>query len=199
MIRHIPSIKKHGRIKLALRIFETVSTHSYSTPGKLITYTYLSKDFHLNVDIKYHGKHRYHQHHNRQPNRDGGWGIVLAPLPSPENEYFQVRQLFPMQFNAWLKLLRLPPACGAPKGGLKSRFHSGFSDKWRPDIAWNSCSRQVYPITLDARLIFHAITQLFLPNSRFHAMKYVQSRHHVFPLGGPFDGVRSMFWDFRQI
>ena len=74
---------------------------------------------------------------------------------------------------------------GAPKGGLKSCFHAGFSDKSRPDIAWNSCSCQVYPIALDARLIFHAITQLFSPNSCFHAMKYVQSRHHAFPLGVP--------------
>ena len=75
---------------------------------------------------------------------------------------------------------------GPPKGGLESRIHAGFSDKSRPEIARNSCSRQVYPITLDARLIFHAIRQLFSSNSRFHALKYVESRHHAFPLGGPF-------------
>ena len=40
-------------------------------------------------------------------------------------------------------------------------------------------------------MIFHAITQLFSPNSRFHAMKYVQSRHHAFPLGGPFKEVEE--------
>ena len=34
-------------------------------------------------------------------------------------------------------------------------------------------------------LIFHAITPIFTSNSRFHALKYVQSRHHAFPLGGP--------------
>ena len=82
---------------------------------------------------------------------------------------------------------------GPPKGDSKSRFHAGFSHKSRPEIAWNSCSRQVYPITLDARLIFHAITQLFSPNSRFHAMKYVQSRHHAFPLGGPINNLYCIF------
>ena len=75
---------------------------------------------------------------------------------------------------------------GPPKGGSKSRFHAGFSHKSRQEIAWNSCSRQVYPITLNAMLIFHAITPIFTSNSRFHALKYVQSRHHAFPLGGPF-------------
>ena len=92
---------------------------------------------------------------------------------------------------------------GGPQGGLKSRFHAGFSDKSRPEIAWNSCSRQVYPITLDARLIIHAITQLFSPNSRFHAMKYVQSRHHAFPLGGPLrhNSIKSLLygWNHREI
>ena len=73
---------------------------------------------------------------------------------------------------------------GAPQGALKSRFHAGFLHKSRQEIAWNSCSRQVYPITLDARLIFHEITQLFSSNSRFHGLKYVESRHHAFPLGG---------------
>ena len=88
---------------------------------------------------------------------------------------------------------------GPPNGGLKSRFHAGFSDKSRPKIAWNSCSRQVYPITLDARLIFHAITQLFSPNSRLHAMKYVQSRHHAFALGGPYTEPLSHVWNPTSI
>ena len=73
---------------------------------------------------------------------------------------------------------------GPSKGVSKSRFHAGFLHKSRQEIAWNSCSRQVYPIALDARLIFHAITQLFSSNSRFHALKYVESRHHPFALGG---------------
>ena len=76
---------------------------------------------------------------------------------------------------------------GPPKGGSKSRFHAGFSHKSRQEIAWNSCSRQVYPITLNAMLIFHAITPIFTSNSRFHALKYVQSHHHAFPSGGPLE------------
>ena len=36
-------------------------------------------------------------------------------------------------------------------------------------------------------MTFHAITQLFSSDSRFHALKYVESRHHALPLGGPFD------------
>ena len=74
------------------------------------------------------------------------------------------------------------------KGSLKELeipLSHRFLHKSRPDIAWNSCSRQVYPITLDARLIIHEITQLFRFNSCFHALEYVESRHHAFPLGGP--------------
>ena len=83
---------------------------------------------------------------------------------------------------------------GPPRGAWNHAWnHAGFSDKSRPEIAWNSCSRQVYPITLDARLIFHAITQLFSSNSRFHALKYVESRHHAFPFGGP------LIWGNRAI
>ena len=62
------------------------------------------------------------------------------------------------------------------KGGLEIPLS-------RQEIAWDSCSRQVYPITLDARLLYHAITQLFSSHSRFHALKYVQPRHHAFPAG----------------
>ena len=69
--------------------------------------------------------------------------------------------------------------------GARAPRSAAYAHKSRLEIARNSCSRQVYPITLHARLIFHAITQLFSPKSRFHAMKYVQSRHHAFPLGGP--------------
>ena len=29
------------------------------------------------------------------------------------------------------------------------------------------------------------MTQFFPSNSRFHALKYVESRHHAFPFGGP--------------
>ena len=29
---------------------------------------------------------------------------------------------------------------------------------------------------------------IFPSNSRFHALKYVESRHHAFPLGGPIEG-----------
>ena len=50
-----------------------------------------------------------------------------------------------------------------PKGYSKSRFHAGFSHKSRPEVAWNSCSRQVNPFTLDARLIYHAITHFSYP------------------------------------
>ena len=61
---------------------------------------------------------------------------------------------------------------GASKGDYKSCFHAGLLHKSRPEIAWNSCSRQVYPIPLDARLVMHAITQFLPSNSRVHALKY---------------------------
>ena len=82
-------------------------------------------------------------------------------------------------YMVWISLME------PPKGGTKSRFHAGFSHKSRQEIAWNSCLSQVYPITLNAMLIFHAITPIFTSNSRFRALQYVQSRHHAFPLGGP--------------
>ena len=48
---------------------------------------------------------------------------------------------------------------------------------------WNSCSCQVYPITLDARLIYHSITQFFiqLPFSFLELCPITPLR---FPLGG---------------
>ena len=71
-----------------------------------------------------------------------------------------------------------------PKGGLKSGFDAGFSHKSHPEIAWNSCSRQVYLITLDARSIIYAITHIFIqfPFSRSEICRITPSR---FPLGGP--------------
>ena len=45
-----------------------------------------------------------------------------------------------------------------PNGGPR---YAGISHKSRSEISWNSCSRQVYPITQDARLIYHAITPIF--------------------------------------
>ena len=73
----------------------------------------------------------------------------------------------------------------APKSDAKSRFHAGFSHKSPPEIAYNSCSRQVYPITLDATLYSRNHAN-FPSNSRFHALKYVGSLHHAFSLGAPF-------------
>ena len=73
---------------------------------------------------------------------------------------------------------------GAPKGDSKSRFHTGFLHKSRPEIAWNLCSRQVHPITLDARLIYYAITHFFtvqFPFSRSEIRPITPSR---FPLEG---------------
>ena len=74
---------------------------------------------------------------------------------------------------------------GAPKRGSKSRFHACFFAQITPQNAWNLRSCQVYSITPDFRLIFHPLTLIFSSNSCFHALKYVQSRHHGFPLGGP--------------
>ena len=68
-------------------------------------------------------------------------------------------------FNKRLHVVPFPP----PKGISKSRFHAGFFHKSRPEIAWNSCSRLVNPTTPDIRLVYHAITQCFSNNSRFHA------------------------------
>ena len=60
---------------------------------------------------------------------------------------------------------------GLPKGALKSRFHAGLSHP-------RNCLKFMFTPSLhnhaDARLIFHAIMQLFSFNSRFHALKYVQ-------------------------
>ena len=74
--------------------------------------------------------------------------------------------------NFYLEIQSRANITGTPKGDSKSRFHASLSHKSRPEKASNSCSRQVYPITLDARLIIHTITQLFLSNSRFHVLKY---------------------------
>ena len=52
---------------------------------------------------------------------------------------------------------RLSQAPLPPKENSKSRFHAGFSHKSRHENAWNSCSRLVYLITLDARSIFFSI------------------------------------------
>ena len=78
------------------------------------------------------------------------------------------------QMKSWLGLF---------KGDWKSRFHADFSHKSRQKITWNSCLRLVYPITLDARLIIHAITQFFIqfPFSRSKICRITPSR---FPLGG---------------
>ena len=77
----------------------------------------------------------------------------------------------------------------APKRGLKiplsSRFFAQITSRNCLNVMFTSCSRQVYPITLDARLVIHTITQLFSSNSRFHALKYVESRHHASPWEGP--------------
>ena len=75
------------------------------------------------------------------------------------------------------------PLMGSRKGGSKYRFHAGLLHKSHPGIAWKSCSRQIYPITLDDRLIYHAITQFFIqfPFSRFEICPITPSR---FPLGG---------------
>ena len=77
---------------------------------------------------------------------------------------------------------------GAPKGGSNSRFHAVFSNNSRSEIAWNSCSRQVSRITLNARLIYSRF-----PFSRVEICPVTQSR---FPLGGPFThmGTNSILW-----
>ena len=84
---------------------------------------------------------------------------------------------------------------GPSKGDSKSRFHAGFLHKSRPEIAYNSCSRQVYPITLDATLIIHEITRFFPSNSRFHALKYAESRPHAFPLGAPHIAMSTFYFE----
>ena len=72
----------------------------------------------------------------------------------------------------------------APWGSSKSRFHAVFSHKSRLEISLNSCSRKAYPITLNARLIYHAITQFFIqfPFSRYEICLVTPSR---FALAGP--------------
>ena len=56
-----------------------------------------------------------------------------------------------------------------PKRASTSRFYASMSHKSRPDIFWNLCSRQVYPTTQDARLIYNVITLFFVqfPFQRF--------------------------------
>ena len=80
----------------------------------------------------------------------------------------------------------MPPP---PKRGSKCHFHAGFSHKSPPEIALNSCSCQVYPITQDARLIYHTITRLFKIKFPFSRFQYVQWRHHAFPLGVPIEAM----------
>ena len=91
-----------------------------------------------------------------------------------------------------------------PKGDSKTRFHAGFSHKSSLEIAYNSYSRQVYPITLDVTLIIHEITQFFhpIPISRSKICQITPSR---FPLGRPLSyGTISIrkapdFWRFSII
>ena len=78
---------------------------------------------------------------------------------------------------------------GLPKGPLKSRFNAGFLQNHAKKLPEIHVHRQVYQITLDPKLIYRAMTQLFSSNSRFHALKYVESRHHAFPLGGPYNVI----------
>ena len=86
---------------------------------------------------------------------------------------------------------------GAPKGGLKSRFHAGFSDKLRPEIAWNSCSRQVYPITLDADFSRnHAIILTQFTFSRYEICPITPS---PFSLGGPLSCPGTIFLESCSI
>ena len=74
---------------------------------------------------------------------------------------------------------------GVPKRVSKSRFHASFSHKSRPEIAWNSCSRQVYPITLSPRLMYHAITQYFYPIHVFTLWNMPNNAITLFCFGGP--------------
>ena len=70
---------------------------------------------------------------------------------------------------------------GPLKGSLKSRFHIGL----RANYAQKLPEIHVHTNTLEPRFIYHAITQSFSSNFPFHVLKYVQSSHHSFPLGGP--------------
>ena len=72
---------------------------------------------------------------------------------------------------------------GPPKGASKSRFHAGFLHKSRLEITWNSCSRQIYPITLDVRLIYHVITQFFSFKFQFLCFEICPITPSCFPLG----------------
>ena len=87
----------------------------------------------------------------------------------------------------------------SPKGGSKSCFHAFFLHKSCTDIAWNLCSRQVYRITLDTRLMYHAITQFFIqfPFSCSEICPITPSR---FPLEGPYkNSVKRNVWLFIGI
>ena len=75
-----------------------------------------------------------------------------------------------------------------PQGGSESRFYAGFLRKARPEIAWNSWSRQVYPIMLDARLIYPAIMQFLNAFSVFTLWNMYNNAITLPSLGGPFSG-----------
>ena len=53
-------------------------------------------------------------------------------------------------------------------------------------------------ITLGARMIIHAITQFFPSNSRFHALKYLKSRHRAFSFGGLIYDIITQIFEYLR-
>ena len=63
---------------------------------------------------------------------------------------------------------------GAPKVGLEIPLSRGYFAKITPRNYLKFIFTQSLSITLDARLIYHAIPQFLSSNSRFHALKYIK-------------------------
>ena len=76
--------------------------------------------------------------------------------------------------------------CNTYRGHARGAWNPAFKQDFA-QITPRNCLKFLFtpslPSMLDARLIFHAITQLFSSNSCFHALKY--ESHHAFPLGAP--------------
>ena len=66
----------------------------------------------------------------------------VETLPQKLN-FIQVERMRFTQFHGDIR--KYPRFKGPPKGSSKSRFHAGFLRKSRSEIAWNSCSSQIYP------------------------------------------------------
>ena len=109
-------------------------------------------------------------------NYDGSYGRALRKNCILQNTHEQH-----LNYDSADDIISGPKYCPGKTSWDPSRGarNPAFTQVFRTNHA-HKCLK--YIITSDATLIYHAITQFSYPKSRFHALKYVQYRHHTFPL-----------------